>query len=131
VSEVPQGGARATGVSVGTAETVALQIGNPGGSSAGPVNIDNPTLVVSTNNLIRVFLNYTPGSATAPIVRCRRVNLTGTQVGNSYTPVAGFNTFFFQDLGDPTPQGGYVITISTSTAAGTATEIIGSYDDGT
>ena len=55
MSEVPQGGARATGVSVGTAETVALQIGNPGGSSAGPVNIDNPTLVVSTNNLIRYY----------------------------------------------------------------------------
>jgi hypothetical protein len=131
--EAPSGGARATAVSVGTAETVALFI--PGSGNSGPANIDQPTISAAMNALIRGVMNVSWGTATAPVMHCRRGNgVAGTIVGNAQNlNVSGSPAnipFTFQDLNNPSPQSGYSITIATATAAATVNEIVGSINDG-
>ena len=126
--------ARATAVSVGTAETLALFI--PGPTPVGPVNIDNPNVAGPQGSyLIRGSVAITSTTGTNPVIRCRRGNGTGgTQVGTSQaeTSAAAASVivpFVFSDPGNPNPQQGWSITISTTTAADTAAEIVASIND--
>jgi hypothetical protein len=119
------------------AEVVLLTI--PGSGNLGPVNIDNPTQIPFYPSLIiRGTANVTiAGTSTGFSLRCRRLGLTGTQVGTTQatTIVAGDVTainvpFTFQDLANPDPSGGYVITGAAVVATNTVNEIIGSINDG-
>lgn len=136
--EAPQGGARATAVTMTVAEVALLFI--PGSGNSGPAVIGQaPPGQVAVNNLIRGAANITyAGTSTGFSLRCRRGNGTGgTQVGTTQVDartaasVTSQNVpFEFQDLANPTPAAGYTITGAAAVANNTVNEIVASIDDG-
>jgi len=135
--ESPPGGASATSVAIAATETLALFI--PPSGNLGPTVIGQvpPSPGPVPALLIRGVANVSiGGTAGAVVIKCRRGNGTGgTQVGaalNVYCATASEPyqiAFAFSDDSNPSPQGGYSITL-TNPSAGTCNLIVGSIDDG-
>lgn len=128
--------ATAVATSATTTETVAITLPSTGTATANPSLSSLPGQGNLSNNVIEGVMNITLGtSATGFSLRCRRLSLTGTQVGTTQTITLAAATpvnvpFRFQDPASPSGAA-YVITVQpiAGTGAGAINEIVCSATD--